>query len=253
MEDCEHQPGCQQAYPALAAHFRGLVKRLELSPEKATIIHPRTGALTTGIVDPLLISRLTRGIMYNRTLSRLLPFAIEEAFNRNYQPLSTLAYTMTGEDNLLSTGMMVSVLCAEDMKLVHSPNNAADFDNPLYNMVAAACEFWPAGSVPEDYFNPVTSKVPVLLTSGTLDPITPPSYGWEAAATLSNSEHLVVPGVGHGSVVAGCMPGIVGDFIDNPVPGEVKASCIMNLHRPPFFTSYAGAVLKEPDGDAEND
>lgn len=253
LQDCEHQPGCQQAYPALAAHFRGLVKRLELSPEKATIIHPRTGVLTTGTVDPLLISRLTRGIMYSRTLSRLLPFAIEEAFKGNYQPLSTLAYTMTGEDNLLSTGMMVSVLCAEDMRLVDSPNNTADFDNPLYNMVAAACEFWPAGSVAEDYFTPVTSNVPVLLTSGTLDPITPPRYGWEAAATLSNSEHLVVPGVGHGSVVAGCLPGVVSDFFDQPVPREVNASCSMNLHRPPFFTSYAGAVQIETVGEAIND
>lgn len=253
LEDCERQPGCQQAYPDLGIHFKDLVKRLEISPEEIAITHPRTGVVTSGTIDPLLISRLTRGIMYDRTLSRLLPLAIEEAFKGNYQPLSTLAYTMNGEDNQLSTGMMVSVLCAEDMKLVHSPNNAADFDNPLYHLVAAACEFWPAGSVADDYFTPVTSDVPVLLTSGTLDPITPPRYGWEAAATLSNSEHLVVPGVGHGTVIAGCMPDVVSDFFDKPDPRNVKATCSMNLHRPPFFTSYAGALQKDLERDSKND
>lgn len=244
LQDCKSQPGCQQAYPSLGIHFRSLVKRLELVPEQVTTSHPRTGQVATGSIDPLLINRLVRGIMYDRTLSRLLPLAIEEAFKGNYQPLSTLSYTMTGDDSTISTGMMISVLCAEDMKITGSPFQAADFDNPLYDMVSAACKFWPIGSVPENYFLPVSSQLPVLLTSGLLDPVTPPKYGWEAAATLSNSEHLVVPGVGHGSVVAGCMPDIVSDFFDEPDPDNIEATCTMNLRRPPFFTSYAGPVRK---------
>ncbi len=249
LQDCQNQSGCQQAYPDLYDHFQQLVERLTLSPEKVTVHHPRTGETVTGTIDPVLISHLVRNIMYDRTLSRLLPLVIEQAYVGNYQPLSALAYSMTGDESTLSTGMMVSVLCAEDMKLVDSPNKSKDFDNPVYDLAAAACTFWPAGSIPENYFEPVTSSVPVLLTSGTLDPITPPKYGWEAAATLSNSEHIVVPGVGHGSIVTGCMPDVVAEFINKPQPGSINAACSGNLQRPPFFTSFGGVL--EPENRAD--
>ncbi|MCZ6504208.1 MAG: alpha/beta fold hydrolase, partial [Gammaproteobacteria bacterium] len=154
LVDCHEQSGCAQAYPHLEDHFRDLVTRLEVAPEEVTVFHPRTGEASTGIVDPLLINRLVRGVMYSRTLSRLLPLAIEEAFAGNYQPLSTLVYSLTGDDSGLSTGMMASVLCAEDMKLTDSANDTRDFDNALYTALVPICEFWPAGTVPEAYFTP---------------------------------------------------------------------------------------------------
>ena len=255
LADCEKQPGCNEAFPRLGSHFRNLVKRLELAPEEVTVLHPRTGKAITGTIDPLLISRIVRGVMYDRTLSQLLPLAIEEAFQQNYGPLSTLAYTLTGEDSLFSTGMMASVLCAEDMKLVDSPSNTADFDNAIYTALAPVCEFWPTGSVPEEYFEPVVSDIPILLTSGRLDPITPPKYAWQASLTLNNSEHVVIPGVGHGSVIAGCMPDVVSDFFNDPNPRTIKASCSVNLQRPPFFTSLAGPLgpKKDAQGGGQSD
>lgn len=242
LTDCESQPACSATYPDLALHFRELSTRV---PAMVTVNHPRSGQAITTRIDPLLINRLVRAVMYDRTLSRLLPLAIEEAYKGDYSSLSTLAYTLTGEDSQISTGMMVSVLCSEDMKLVNSPSNTKDFDNALYESLAPICEFWPAGSIPEAFFDAVVSDVPVLLTSGILDPITPPKYGWEAAATLSNSEHIVVSGVGHGSILAGCMPEIVAGFIASPDPKSISAGCTSNLSRPAFFTSYAGAVSRE--------
>jgi pimeloyl-ACP methyl ester carboxylesterase len=240
--DCESQPDCAETYPDLAEHFQALANKL---PITVTINHPKTGVPFTAKIDPHLINRLVRAVMYDRTLSRLLPLAIEEAFNGNYTTLSTLAYTLTGDDSHMSTGMMASVLCAEDMKLVDAPNNTLGFDNALYESLAPVCEFWPTGSVPEEYFEAVVSDVPVLLTSGVLDPITPPKYGWEAAATLSNSEHIVVRGVGHGTLVTGCMPDVINDFLTGLDLTSINISCTSNISRPAFFTSYAGAVSRE--------
>ena len=255
LADCRKQPGCNKAYPQLGLHFKTLVRRLEHFPEEITLHHPRTGKEVTGPLDQRLIGRLVRAVMYDRTLSQLLPLAIEEAFLGNYQPLSTLAYTLSGEDSVFSTGMMASVLCAEDMKLLDSASNTEDFENVIYDALAPICEFWPAGSVPENYFQPVVSDIPILLTSGNLDPITPPKYGWEASLTLKNSEHVVIPGVAHGSVIAGCMPGVVNEFFNDPNPRKVKASCSVNLQRPPFFTSLAGPLVpkKDTSRDAQSD
>ncbi|HAK53661.1 MAG TPA: alpha/beta hydrolase [Gammaproteobacteria bacterium] len=240
LADCQAQPACARAFPDLASHFRELVQRYSDEIVEIEVTHPRTGARATGKIDPLMFNRLVRAIMYERTMSSLLPLAIEEAYNGNFEPLGTLGYSFGGEEPLISLGMMSSVLCAEDMTVVHEPQHSQDFDNQIYSLLEPICEFWPRGTVPSNYFEPVSSDKPTLLLSGKLDPVTPPKYAWEASATLSNFEHIVVAGVGHGVMTQGCVPGILADFFDNPDPKQVKAACTASLVRPDFFTSLAG-------------
>ncbi|MFT7548483.1 MAG: pimeloyl-ACP methyl ester carboxylesterase [Candidatus Azotimanducaceae bacterium] len=244
LEDCKSQPGCHEAFPDLHNHLRELVQRLQDSPEDVSVLHPRTGIMMTGPFDPVLIGRVIRSILYNRTLSRLLPLAIEEAWAGNYQPLSTLGYAFTGDEDELgmSMGMMASVLCSEDMTLISEPNHTDDFDNAIYRTLKPVCEFWPKGDIPQSYFDAVESDVPVLITSGELDPITPPKYGTEAALTLSNSRHLIVAGVGHAASVNGCLPKLMSTFLEDVDPANLDATCADKLKRLPFFTSYAGAL-----------
>lgn len=250
LADCKLQPGCAAAFPGLDAEFHGLIRRLQEAPETVVLTHPRTGKEITFIVEPRLVTRLVRTVLYERTLTSLLPLAIHAAWTRNYQPLVTLAYAFAGEDLKMSTGMMASVLCSEDFRNVNSANDAPDFDNPVYAAVKPVCEFWPTGEVPADYFEPVQSDVPVLLASGKLDPITPPVYGIEAAATLTNSQHVIVPGTGHVTSLQGCMPRVMREFLDDPEPRLLNASCVSDLKRPPFFTSFAGtAFVTERAGD----
>ena len=144
---------------------------------------------------------------------------------------------------------MASVLCSEDLSLVSTPGEAKNFDNPIYQSLKPVCEFWPKGTLPDGYFEPVSSDKPVLLLSGEFDPITPPKYGWEASATLSNSEHVLVPGVGHAASLRGCVPEIMRDFVETIEPKQLSTSCVMNLDRPPFFTSFAGAVTSVNPGE----
>lgn len=249
LTDCQAQPACASAFPDLGQHFRELVQRHTDNVQRIEVTHPRTGKRSTTRIDPLIFNRLIRTVMYDRTLSSLIPLAIDEAYNGNFEPLGTLGYTFTGEESMMSVGMMASVLCAEDMTLVSSPNHSADFDNQIYTMLEPICEFWPRGQIPHNYFEPVASDKPTLLLSGKLDPITPPRYGWEAAATLNNSEHIIVAGVGHGVMTQGCVPDILADFFDNPDPRQVKTACTANLVRRDFFTSLAGPGQRDPDHD----
>ena len=244
VQDCKNQAGCAEAFPNLHAHLKELVQRLTDSPEAVSVVHPRTGVTMTGPLDPVLIGRLIRSVLYNRTLSSLLPLAIEEAWAGNYQPMSTLGYAFSGdEDDLgMSMGMMSSVLCSEDMTLISEPFHSDDFDNALFETLNPICQFWPKGEIPQSYYAPVESDVPVLLTSGELDPITPPKYGTEAALTLSNSRHLIVAGVGHAASVNGCLPKIMDTFLDDLDPTNLDATCADKLKRLPFFTSFAGAL-----------
>jgi hypothetical protein len=65
---------------------------------------------------------------------------------------------------------------------------------------------------------PARSDIPVLLVSGALDPITPPSWAQAALSTLPNARHLVFPDAGHGVFhwSPGCFTSVMLDFLDRP-------------------------------------
>jgi pimeloyl-ACP methyl ester carboxylesterase len=107
-------------------------------------------------------------------------------------------------------------------------------------MITEQCEVWPRAAVPDDFHAPVTSDKPVLLLSGENDPVTPPRYAEQVAATLSNARHVVAPGQGHNVIPRGCVPRVLADFIDNPDVAALDADCVDDLGPAAFFTSFTG-------------
>ncbi|NIT65351.1 MAG: alpha/beta hydrolase, partial [Gemmatimonadetes bacterium] len=60
------------------------------------------------------------------------------------------------------------------------------------------CELWQSGAADPVENQAVSSDIPTLVLGGEFDPITPPQYGRQAAATLPNSFFFQYPGLGHG-------------------------------------------------------
>ena len=92
----------------------------------------------------------------------------------------------------MSIGMQLSVLCSEDASRVAEADVAREtagsvFGANLLRGQRKACEFWPKGDVPPDFYEPVASNVPALILSGDIDPVTPPSWG-EAVAKYDVAE-----------------------------------------------------------------
>jgi fermentation-respiration switch protein FrsA (DUF1100 family) len=79
--------------------------------------------------------------------------------------------------------------------------------------------------------------MPTLLLSGTLDPVTPPRWGDEAARHLPRSLHLVVPGA-HG-VGGPCLTGIQRQFLETATTDRLDVSCTKDL-RPGRFQFTLG-------------
>jgi hypothetical protein len=61
--------------------------------------------------------------------------------------------------------------------------------------------------------------------------------------TLSRSRHVVVPGSGHITLTHGCVPQLVGAFLDTADPNAIDAKCVEALGRPPFFVTPTGPVV----------
>jgi pimeloyl-ACP methyl ester carboxylesterase len=98
----------------------------------------------------------------------------------------------------------------------------------------ASCARWPTGHVPDSYFEPVRSDVPVLAISGAEDPVLPPHRGEAALRTLPNAVHLVVPGTAHGPTFPGCVTELAGRFLDHGSGKGLDTACVLNVQRPPF-------------------
>jgi hypothetical protein len=69
--------------------------------------------------------------------------------------------------------------------------DAADFPIP------DVCDAWGVPELGPDFRSPISSKVPVLFVSGTLDAHTPPSNAREVLAGFPNGRHVLVEDGAH--------------------------------------------------------
>ena len=96
----------------------------------------------------------------------------------------------------------------------------------------AVCSIWPHGRIPADYGEPVRADVPVLVLSGTHDPVTGSDWGAEAASHLPDSLHLIVAGA-HG-VRGSCVDSITRSFVASGTLEGLDTSCVEGVTLPPF-------------------
>lgn len=135
-------------------------------------------------------------------------------------------------------GMFLSVTCSEDIPLIRREDIAGEtkgtFLGPaVIESLSRACERWPRGNLPPAYNDPVRSNLPVLILSGEVDPVAPPSWGAEIAQYLPNSLHVVMNGVAHGPL-PDCAGDIMTQFLSKGSIKDLDTTCVKELRRPPF-------------------
>jgi hypothetical protein len=97
------------------------------------------------------------------------------------------------------------------------PQAFIDIYGGNYESLLYGCETYPKGTLQTSLSQPVTSSVRTLVSSGRLDPITPPGFGTLAASTLSNSETVIHENSGHGATLqSACGTQNLHAFIANP-------------------------------------
>lgn len=242
---CNNTPSCADDLGDIAKQFNELRERLKAQAIKVTIPHPHTGKnqeVTLTDSDLLVSARL---MPYNTEGMSLLPLLIHNAYNGNYAPLA--AQSITGTESIVdgfAMGMHNSVMCTEDAPFA-SPDAAQQaqgtyFGSLMIDNMRITCQHWPKGIIDDDFLEPFTSDVPVLILSGETDPITPPANGERAAKMFSNSRHLIVPAHGHGVVARGCVPFLIKDFLEDANLDHIKAECIERENAMPFFVDPTG-------------
>ncbi|WDI94003.1 alpha/beta hydrolase [Xanthomonas campestris] len=241
---CKAQPACAKRFPVdTRTQLRQVVERLRQAPVAVDYRDPRTGELHHQEVNADTVAGLAFGFSYAPETASLLPLVLDEAAAGRYASLMALAQ-MSGSDmaDQMNRPMQWSVLCSEDAGRYRAP--AAQDDTLLGAQVAemffAACKTWPSKPTLAAAFAPFRSTLPVLLLSGQLDPVTPPRYAARVLQGLPNGRHLIAPGQSHGVFRLGCMPKVLGQFLQTADAKGLDARCVDSLTDVPAFTSFNG-------------
>jgi len=241
---CQSLPTCRARYPRdLRTQLRGLKERLEAAPVQVDFRDPATAQRRRDTLTADTVVGLTHMFSYLPQMMSLMPVVIDEADRGEYAPLMALAQLVTRNmDGQMSRSMQWSVICAEDADR-YTPD-PADADTVLGAETGpaffAACKAWPHGTRPAGFEKPLESKVPALLMSGEMDPVTPPTYGERVLKTLPNGRHFVLRGQGHNVGATGCMPKLVGQFIESLDAKSLDGKCLDSIGYVPPFTGYNG-------------
>jgi len=244
FDHCAAERSCSAAFPDLQNRFERFLEELSKRPARVHVADPVTGAPADVEIPRDVFAAGLRGVLYQQDFASLAPLIIDRATRGDFAPfVAATAGLEQGFSRTMSFGMMLSVICAEDVpgttrQEIDDAAKGTFLGPRIGRDFLKVCAIWPRGDAPPRA--PVRSDKPVLLLSGELDPVTPPRWAEEARKTLPNSAHFVVPGVGHGATAEGCVPQLIETFVAEASIARLDPSCLKPLRRPPFFVSFAG-------------
>ena len=241
---CHELPVCGKRYPTdMREQLRTVMERLEAAPVEVDYRDPRTGELLHDTVTADAVGGLAFMFSYVPQTASLLPLVIDEAAKGRYAPLMSLVQMSSKQmEGQMTRGMQWSVLCAEDAPRYRADAASADtiIGSDMAQLFFAACKAWPRGEVPAGFHQPFASELPVLLLSGELDPVTPPRYGEQVVENLPNGRHLELEGQAHNVSAVGCMPKLLGQFIESANAESLDTGCLDALSYIPPFVNFNG-------------
>ena len=248
VDACSQSPACRAAHPDLAATLAAIREQLGPGGRDVALADPRNAAAQTVRLTYDDVLAALQPLLYVPELQSLVPEALSRAAAGDYGPLQALVLLVTADlAKQTNSALHYSVTCAEDAPRVapaDRPRTLAGVrTRALAERVLAVCAIWPRGVAPADAATPVHSDIPVLLLSGGLDPVTPPAYGAEVAATLPNSRHIVARGYGHIVSPHACGPRLVATFIDDAGFAKLPPTCVAHFEhstRPPLWPDHLG-------------
>ena len=244
IAECAADKECQKAFPNLEAEKKSVLEKLLSRSVKVEVKRGNSKESVRITLSRDLVAEAIRYMLYQPESASRIPLFIHLAAQGNFVPLATAAIDY--RQNLVSrgsTGMYLSVTCAEDLPFIKPGEGERNGVNTFLGdyrlrQQRAACVLWPQGKIPADYTQPTVSDVPVLILTGQWDPVTPPIYGNTTAKHLSHSLHVVVPHGGHGfGGLKGidCIDNLITSFVEKGSTVGLDTSCVSAITRQAFM------------------
>jgi pimeloyl-ACP methyl ester carboxylesterase len=244
--DCSAEAACARQFSDLGAIVKAVLDRAAKTPT-IRVLHPRTGTPLEATISRELIATTILYALYAPSTASLLPQFLSNAERGDFQGLLSLRLSEGPPPSGTGEGAFLSVYCSEDAPRFTREDAVREasgtfLGTALLDTLFKPCAFWPRGTIDPDFYQDPVSEKPVLVLSGDLDPVLPPARGEQVVRSLPNARHVVVPGAGHMTSLAGCVPRLIEEFFTTADTRALNTSCLESLRRPPFVTSLAGGV-----------
>jgi pimeloyl-ACP methyl ester carboxylesterase len=246
FERCSADTACRARFGNPDVAYRRLRTQLAQRAVSVQVSDPVTDAPVTFQFGALHLAAVLRLSSYTAEQAALLPLLLDSASaHGNLQPLAAqflLLDRSYGE--ALAYGMHNAVVCSEDVPFygrLDRERLAATYLGPSQvDALSEVCALWPRGPVDPDFHQPLSSARPVLLLSGSDDPVTPPANASLAAGGLTDHVIVQLQGMGHGQLTAPCIGELMARFLEAGTTRGLDTSCAQRDRPLPFFISFAG-------------
>lgn len=238
FERCANNEKYAAAFPDLKKRFIALLEKLNAHPEKITVKYGVDGKDYEVIFNGNKLSVWLFAEMYWNTQ---IPLTLHKLLAGDYSEIQARP-GMIFPIHEFSNGLSLSILFSElpEIKQGDLPINGeyASFVKGCGTMIfsplflSKAQEAWPVRKVSSAQ-KTLTTDVPILMLSGEMDHVCPPSYATELSEKLKNAHLFVFPGVAHSPVDVGrCGILMTKEFFDDP--SKAPDSACMSVFKSEF-------------------
>jgi pimeloyl-ACP methyl ester carboxylesterase len=179
-----------------------------------------------------VLAEAIRTMLYTPELAQQVPKAVANGLTGDTSGFDKVLGEMRQTwQKGLAIGQFLSVTCSED---ISSLNRHADL--PINSTILGefrrseqmeACKEWPRAQIDIEFGRSFRTRVPTLLFSGALDPVTPPASGQAALKYLLNGRHFVLQNNGHPmGNRASCISEMMASLLDTRSPQLVANRCL---------------------------
>ena len=244
---CDEDPACAQRFGSLKENYRKALERLEHTPLSAADVSAPDGMAVLNKHDFILV---IHQLLYWPTTIEYIPLLIELVKDGNVQIAANLTRAL--RKNVLSKSFAAhyAVDCQgrglDNLQFPEGDNSV----NALFPLTAQykrvcdalAVENSDVCSLPKDDAGITKSKVPTLILTGSLDPITPPPTALIGADEFVSAPVIELPFLGHAVTLRnGCARKIMRDFFAEQK--ELDTACVAAIPR----VSFASDVMLLPE------
>lgn len=242
---CAVDARCTAAYGDLTRLWQVALAKVEMRPVELDVRNVVTGMQLHVVLDASRFITASLRFMYNTANSERFPQLLHRFVAGDEAAVMPLADVLAFGDDEIASGMSTSVECNEEIPFYTADAATEAQKNVSFDVNAALawygqalkdtvafCWGWDEAAPPDRENRAVASSIPALILAGTLDPVTPPSWGQLAAESLSRSTVVEFPGTAHGVLYArpGCAGPMIASFLDS---GSADESCLGSI-RPSF-------------------
>lgn len=216
FQKCEDNKDCNSRYPNLKERLQEVLLRMETDPFRFDY-NGNPFVLNSHDAFALLFVSL-----YDRHTISNIPLFIDAIENNDSKPVIEFIRSLEAFYSIFNLPMNYSVDAYEELPFFDKSDlNAAieqsefGYAFSFYNLGVKLLSDWHSYRATAIENQPVVSKIPTLMVSGSLDQVTPPSNATSALKYLSNGHEVIFQNESH-QFINPCLFKITKEFLNEP-------------------------------------